>query len=557
MVSLGNIKTANKLILGFGLVCGLFLLQTIVSWRVVSEQNGFLDTTMNQSAKAVKVATIKADMASLYAHLEGLTTAPTAAKKQAHATAIADARTEYRKLVDELKAVATQQADRDLLAKLELATASGRDVNQRIAEMALKADGLDLKALDLFETEGRKGKENIDSVVKDLLAYRGLRMQQTDDASNEGMKHGQRLMIALLLVALGLSVLSGFLITRNIVGPIQICVEAMKKFAAGDLTARAALNQKDELGILANAINESTSHLRDTISAITTTITKLQQSAASLTDVARTEAAGAEETNAQAVTVASAGEQLATNAKLMAGSAEDINRSASTVAAAIEEMSASIQEVARNCSKESQIAQKADVQARGTRDLMVKLDESATAIGKVVELINRIAEQTNLLALNATIEAASAGDAGRGFAVVANEVKELARQSATATEEIRGQINLIQENAGNSTRAIDEVATVIQEVSSIAASIAAAVEEQSATTSEIVRTLHTVTSATTTLSENVRQTANASSEVSRNIHGVSDAAAEASRGAVQISASARELTAFAADLAKVTAQFKN
>ena len=219
-------------------------------------------------------------------------------------------------------------------------------------------------------------------------------------------------------------------------------------------------------------------------------------------------------------------------------------------------MSASIQEVARNCAKESHIAQQADQQARGTRDVMAKLDESATEIGKVVELINRIAEQTNLLALNATIEAASAGDAGRGFAVVANEVKELARQSATATEEIRAQVSLIQQNAKNSTLAIDEVATVIQEVSSIASSIAAAVEEQSATTSEIVRTLHTVTSATSTLSENVRQTSNASTEVSRNIHGVSDAAAEASRGAVQINSSARELTSLAEDLAKATAQFK-
>jgi len=292
------------------------------------------------------------------------------------------------------------------------------------------------------------------------------------------------------------------------------------------------------------------------VGTITASAVKLQKAASSITEIAHSQAAGADETNAQANTVASAGEQLATNAKLMAGSAEEINRSATTVAAAVEEMSASIQEVARNCSKESQIAQQAEVQARSTRDLMTKLDDSATQIGKVVELINRIAEQTNLLALNATIEAASAGDAGRGFAVVANEVKELARQSATATEDIRGQISLIQQNASNSTRAIDDVVTVIQEVSSIAASIAAAVEEQSATTSEIVRSLHTVTSATTTLSDNVRQTADGSTEVSRNIHGVSDAAAEASRGAAQINLSARELTALAADLSKATAEFK-
>ena len=444
-----------------------------------------------------------------------------------------------------------------LIAKIEQATAGGRETNQRIKDMAIKADGLDMKALELYDSEGKKGMENINLAVSNYLAYRERRLQETDDASNASMASGHRTIVIGTMFALGMALFFGFVITRSIVGPIQICVEAMKKFAAGDLTIRAALNQKDELGILAAAINESIARLRETIATITTTTAKLQQSAASLTDVARTEAAGAEETNAQATSVASAGEQLATNAKLMAGSAEEINRSASTVAAAIEEMSASIQEVARNCAKESQIAQQADAQARGTRNVMAKLDESANEIGKVVELINRIAEQTNLLALNATIEAASAGDAGRGFAVVANEVKELARQSATATEEIRAQISLIQENAGNSTRAIDQVASIIQEVSSIASSIAAAVEEQSATTSEIVRTLHTVTSSTSTLSENVRQTANASSEVSRNIHGVSDAAAEASRGAVQVSSSARELTSLAADLAKATSQFKS
>jgi methyl-accepting chemotaxis protein len=219
-------------------------------------------------------------------------------------------------------------------------------------------------------------------------------------------------------------------------------------------------------------------------------------------------------------------------------------------------MSSSISEVARNCAQESEIARKADQQARQTRDLMVKLDESARQIGKIVELINQIAEQTNLLALNATIEAASAGEAGRGFAVVANEVKELARQSAAATDDIRRQVSLIQENTANSMEAIDDVASVIEQVSQIASSIAAAVEEQSATTSEIVRSLHGVTSSTKTLSENVQSASSGASEVSRNIHGVSQAASDSAKGAARITGSAGELTLLAGSLREIVTRFK-
>jgi methyl-accepting chemotaxis protein len=187
---------------------------------------------------------------------------------------------------------------------------------------------------------------------------------------------------------------------------------------------------------------------------------------------------------------------------------------------------------------------------------MVKLDDSARQIGKIVELINQIAEQTNLLALNATIEAASAGEAGRGFAVVANEVKELARQSASATEDIRRQVSLIQENTANSMVAIDDVASVIEQVSQIASSIAAAVEEQSATTSEIVRSLHSVTSSTKVLSENVQSASSGAAEVSRNIHGVSQAAGDSAKGAASISSGAGELSNLAGSLRGLVSRFK-
>lgn len=360
----------------------------------------------------------------------------------------------------------------------------------------------------------------------------------------------------LAVAAIVALLVAAFLIGRSISKPITACAVAVERLAQGDLTAVVNIKRSDEVGILAQSVNTCVQNLRKMVEEIKHTSESLTESSAVLTETANQQAAGAEETNVQAHTVAAAGEQLANNSKMMSSSANEITQSSTTVSTALEEMSSSIHEVARNCAQESEIARKADLQARQTRDLMVKLDDSARQIGKIVELINRIAEQTNLLALNATIEAASAGEAGRGFAVVANEVKELARQSAAATEDIRRQVTLIQDNTANSMEAIDEVASVIEQVSQIATTIAAAVEEQSATTSEIVRSLHGVTSSTKTLSENVKSASAGAAEVSRNIHGVSQAASDSAKGASRISTSAGELTHLAGSLGELVTRFK-
>lgn len=359
-----------------------------------------------------------------------------------------------------------------------------------------------------------------------------------------------------LVIGLILGVALTLFITRALTRPILRCVAEVEKLAQGDLTGSVGFHRSDELGTLAEAIDTCIGNLRQLMGSLTQSASDLQSSARTLTDTAHTQSAAAEETTVQANTVAAAGEELSVNSKSMSASATQITQSTTTVAAAMEEMSSSIQEVARNCAQESEIARKANTQSRETRVLMGKLDESARQIGKVVELINRIAEQTNLLALNATIEAASAGEAGRGFAVVANEVKELARQSAAATEDIRKQVGLIQDNTSASIKSLEQVGNIIEQVSQISSSIAAAVEEQSATTSEIVGTIHGVSTASNTLSQNVHQTADGASEVARNIAGVSTAAAEGARGAARVSTSATELMALSATLSQLVTKFK-
>ena len=186
---------------------------------------------------------------------------------------------------------------------------------------------------------------------------------------------------------------------------------------------------------------------------------------------------------------------MTSNIRALAVSSGEVSASSLTVASALEEMNASLSEVARSCEKESTITQSANSQAQMTQETMDKLGKSAQEIGKVVDVIRGIADQTNLLALNATIEAASAGESGRGFAVVANEVKALSLQSAQATEEISRQVRSMQDTTGFATKAIAEIANVIEESHLISGTIAAAVEEQSATTGEIAKTMGRMSSA--------------------------------------------------------------
>jgi methyl-accepting chemotaxis protein len=219
-------------------------------------------------------------------------------------------------------------------------------------------------------------------------------------------------------------------------------------------------------------------------------------------------------------------------------------------------MSSSLNEVSKNCQKESQIASNANSQAKSTRDMMERLGVSSKEIGKVIEVINDIADQTNLLALNATIEAASAGEAGKGFAVVANEVKELAKQTAQATDQIGRQIEEMQNNTTSAVTAIEEITKVIEEINSISHTIVSAVEEQSATVNEIAKTVGGASQAATEIAKNVGESAKGLVEVSSNIQGVNKAATDTAGGVANIRQSAQDLSKLALGLQKIVGQFK-
>jgi hypothetical protein len=270
------------------------------------------------------------------------------------------------------------------------------------------------------------------------------------------------------------------------------------------------------------------SGLRVAVGTIAQNADSLAHSAAELNTVSEKVASSSEVTTAQAEAVTTASRQVGQNIDVVATSSE--------------EMSASIGEIAKNSAEAARIAQQAVEVANSTNQTIGRLGESSTEIGNVIKLITSIAEQTNLLALNATIEAARAGAAGKGFAVVANEVKELAKDTAKATEGISHKIQAIQEDTRAAISAIAEVGTIINQISDISTTIASAVEEQTATTNEINR--------------NATEAARGAGEIAQNVSGVAGAAESTSKGAADTMAASTHLAGMASQLQNLVGQFR-
>jgi methyl-accepting chemotaxis protein len=264
------------------------------------------------------------------------------------------------------------------------------------------------------------------------------------------------------------------------------------------------------------------------IAAIKASAQQLASSSQELTSLSHQMAATAEET--------------ATQANVVSAAAEQVSKNVETVSVGTEEMGASIREIARNANDGAKVATSAVRMAEKTNVTVTKLGESSTEIGNVIKVITSIAEQTNMLALNATIEAARAGEVGKGFAVVANEVKELAKQTAKATEEISHKIEAIQGDTKAAVEAIAQIGKIIGQINDIQNSTASAVEEQTVTTAE--------------MSRNVGEAATGSKEIAQNINGVAQAAGSTTEGASNTKRAADELARIANDLQGLISQFK-
>ncbi len=358
-----------------------------------------------------------------------------------------------------------------------------------------------------------------ESLVTATAAAAANAVQVTEEA-HDAYTSARTVTVLIIVAGLVIAVGLALLVARSVTGPVQRIREVLAQVAGGDLRVRAGRTGGGELGEVAESLDH-------TLDALGSVLTLVGQSAHQLADASR-------QLDTASAAIADNARTAAGQADAVVTSAGEVASSVDTVAAGSSQMESAIREIATNATQAARVAGQAVTVAENTTRTVGKLGDSSQEIATVVKLINGIAEQTNLLALNATIEAARAGEAGKGFAVVASEVKELAQETARATEDISRRVEAIQADTAGAVDAIGRISTVIGEINDFQATIAAAVEEQTATTNEMNRNVAEAASGSQSIANAISGLAAGTQETNSRVEDAQQAAAELARMSGQL-----------------------
>lgn len=481
-------------------------------------------------------------------------------------TQVTDLVDNWTRLVEERLATVEAAADpiqQEMLARIRTLYERYQNELEATIATARQNQGAEISAgQQAVLEEVIKSRPLVDGLAREIAAFVDYTDQKAATISTDASTTAATLRLTMGLVA-GIGILVGVamgsLIARHgVVGPLKAAVECLRRLANGDLAvAIFGTDRKDEIGEIAktmqvfkdNAVErerlrqEQEAEQKAKEARAEAVARMIERFDAEVSEALQIVTSASAELEATAQSLSSASEETSRQAAGVASASAQASANVQTVAAATEEMTSSIQEVARQMEDARKVADTASAEAETAQAQVNSLKDAGHRIGEVVELISGIAAQTNLLALNATIESARAGEAGKGFAVVANEVKELANQTARATEEIGSQVTAMQGTIDGAVQAINRIVEVIFKLNDMAATVASAVEQQTAATGEIGR--------------NAAEAAKGTEEVSSNITGVTQAAESSAAGAAQVLSASGSLSEQAARLKNQIDRFIN
>ena len=422
-------------------------------------------------------------------------------------------------------------------------------------EWSLGAQEITLNDIDIGDNSYFQGILPIYSEGKCIASIAALNSKDIARANTWQMV---KILILIAVICILGSLPITLFLASSMTKPILKVVQGLRDVSEGegDLTSRLEVKTKDEVGELAGCFNTFMAQLQKMMKEVAGNAEKLNRSSSELSDLSGQMSGSTENMSTKTHTVAASAEETSTNMITVAAAMEETSTNVNMVSSAIEEMTATVNEIAQNSEKARHITGEAVTRSGSASGKVDELGKAAQEIGKVTETITEISEQTNLLALNATIEAARAGEAGKGFAVVANEIKELARQTAEATQEIKGRIDGIQTSTAGTVTEIGEISKVINDVNDIVATIATAVEEQSVTTKEIAGNIAHASNGIQEVNENVTQSSSVVNDMAQEIAKVNQSAGEMSNGSSQVNLSADELSRLAEELKGLVGKFK-
>ena len=552
---LKNMKIGTRLILAFGLVLVMLLVNGGISFRMIEGLSDDITTLAEDRMPKVELANEIIDNINIIARaLRNIVIDTSKETQQAELLRIEKARETIGKNLDSLQKTSKSKEG---LAKIQIlfdARATYIEVYKQYIEL-VKAGELD-KAKGMLLTSLRAVQSKYFAACEELITFQNNLAKGTAKEANDAANRAKTLIIVLMLVAFLVGAIAALLIIRSITGPVALTVQLAETMAKGDLTTKLDIDQKDEIGVMAKSMNGTLGQLRSMIGEIIVGINTLSNSSTDLAAVSRQLSSSAHETAQKSGTVATAAEEMSSNIHSVSAAMEQSSSNVSLVATATEEMTATVNEISQSAEKAREVSEKAVKQSQATSEKITALGESARKVGKVTEAITEISEQTNLLALNATIEAARAGEAGKGFAVVANEIKELARQTAAATVDIKSQISDMQTNTSSTIGDIEEITAVILEINNVINGIATAVVEQSAATNEIAGNISQASQGIMEVNENVAQSTVVIAEITQNIAEINQEATQVGESSSQVQASAQGLSDLAGQLQELMKKFK-